>query len=124
MDSGPILLAAPNVSEGRDAAAIEAIGGAFSPARLLDVHADPDHGRSVFTIAAAQGLMSHALLSGAREALARLDLGRHRGLHPHVGVLDVAPVVYTRHETRAAATAEALMAAALIGVELDVSVLS
>lgn len=123
MASAPILLAAPNVSEGRDAAAIDAIGAAFGPARLLDVHADPDHGRSVFTIAAAQGVMSQALLSGAREALARLDLGGHRGLHPHVGVLDVAPVVYTSPETRAAATAEALTAAALIGEELEVPVL-
>ena len=44
------LLAIPNVSEGRDRAAIEAIGAAFD-GRLLDVHSDPDHHRTVFTLA-------------------------------------------------------------------------
>ena len=44
------LLAIPNVSEGRDQAAIEAIGAAFN-GRLLGIHSDPDHHRSVFTLA-------------------------------------------------------------------------
>ena len=48
----PVLLAVPNVSEGRDPEVIRAIGAAFAPARLLDTHSDPDHGRSVFTVAA------------------------------------------------------------------------
>src|SRR5438094_9629037 len=43
----PLLLAVPNVSEGRDRATIDAIGAASAPAQLLDVHVDPDHGRSV-----------------------------------------------------------------------------
>ena len=48
------LLAVPNVSEGRDQAAIDAIARAFD-ARLLDVHSDPDHHRSVFTLAGEPG---------------------------------------------------------------------
>ena len=88
-------MAVPNVSEGRDAAAIEAIGAAFAPARLLDTHSDPDHGRSVFTLAGAAGRAR----AGARERRSR---GRrahrpdraHAGDHPHVGAIDVAPVVY------------------------------
>src|SRR5438874_411990 len=36
MSGRPILLAVPNVSEGRDAPTIEAIGAAFAPARLLE----------------------------------------------------------------------------------------
>src|SRR3954466_7904194 len=118
----PILIAVPNVSEGRDAAAIAAIGRAFAPARLLDTHSDPDHGRSVFTIAGPQGKLQRALVNGAREAIACIDLTTHRGDHPHVGAIDVAPVVYLNEELRGAACAEALTAAAGMGDELDLPV--
>src|SRR4051812_10017520 len=118
----PILIAVPNVSEGRDAAAIAAIGRAFAPARLLDTHSDPDHGRSVFTIAARQGELARALVNGAREAIARIDLTTHRGEHPHVGAIDVAPVVYLDEGQHGAACAEALTAGALIGDELGLPV--
>src|SRR3954453_5302782 len=114
----PILIAVPNVSEGGDAAALRAPGRAFAPARLLDTHSDPDHGRSVFTIAARQGELARALVNGARAAIARIDLTPHRGDHPHVGAIDVAPVVYLDEEQHGAACAEALTAGALIGDEL------
>src|SRR3954471_19252162 len=117
-----MLVAVPNVSEGRDRRAIAAIGAAFAPARLLDTHSDPDHGRSVFTLAARQGELARALVAGAREAVARIDLTRHSGDHPHVGAIDVAPVVYLDDAQRGAACAEALTAAALIGDELELPV--
>jgi glutamate formiminotransferase / 5-formyltetrahydrofolate cyclo-ligase len=120
--AGPLLLSAPNVSEGSDASAIDAIGSAFSPAALLNVHSDPDHGRSVFTLAAPQGVLAQALLGGAREAVARIDVSAHPGIHPHVGAIDVAPVVYLDDERRGPAVAEALTAAALIGDELELPV--
>src|SRR3954462_7038699 len=118
----PLLLGVPNVSEGTDAESIAAIGAAFARARLLDTHSDPDHGRSVFTLAARQGELARALVNGAREAVARIDLTSHRGDHPHVGALDVAPVVYLDEEQHGAACAEALTAAALIGDDLDLPV--
>jgi glutamate formiminotransferase/glutamate formiminotransferase/formiminotetrahydrofolate cyclodeaminase len=115
-------MAVPNVSEGRDAARIAAIGAAFAPARLLDTHSDPDHGRSVYTLAAPQGELARALVNGARAALEQIDLTRHTGDHPHVGAIDVAPVVYLDEAQRGAACAEALTAAALIGDELELPV--
>jgi glutamate formiminotransferase / 5-formyltetrahydrofolate cyclo-ligase len=118
----PLLLAVPNASEGRDRTTIDAIAAAFAPARVLDVHSDADHGRSVFTLAARQGEIGAALVGGAREAAARIDLHRHGGIHPHVGALDVAPVVYLDRASRGPAVAEALTAAALIGDELDLPV--
>ena len=118
----PLLLAVPNVSEGGDAAKIAAIADAFAPARVLDVHSDADHGRSVFSLAARQGEVAQALLAGARPALTRVDLRAHAGLHPHVGALDVAPVVYLEAAARGAACAEALTAAALIGEQLELPV--
>jgi glutamate formiminotransferase / 5-formyltetrahydrofolate cyclo-ligase len=112
----------PNVSEGRDLATLEAIGRAFSPAHFLDLHTDPDHDRAVFTLAARQGDMAQALIGGARSAIARIDISAHTGIHPHVGALDVMPVVYLDEERRGAAVAEVLTAAAVIGEDLGVPV--
>lgn len=118
----PLLLAVPNVSDGRDHAVLEAIERGFAPARFLDLHVDPDHNRAVFTLAGNQGELARALVGGVRVALERIDLTRRGGLHPHVGALDVLPVVYLDEERRGAACAEALTAAALVGDELDVPV--
>jgi len=110
------LVAVPNVSEGRDEAVLDAIGDAFSShADVLDRSADPDHHRAVFFLAGAPGQLHRALATGAAEATARIDLRRHDGLHPRVGVLDVAPVVFLEEEQRGAAIAEALLAADAIG---------
>ena len=116
-EASDTLLTIPNVSEGRDGAAIAAIGAAFCSrgARLLDVHSDPDHHRSVFTLAARRGEIAPALVAGAREAIRRIDLREDRGSHPHVGVLDVAPVVYLDRRMRGAACAEALVAGEELG---------
>jgi glutamate formiminotransferase len=115
------LLAVPNVSEGRDHAAIDAIATAFD-ATLLDVHSDADHHRSVFTLAGTPGQLAAAVRTGAEEATARIDLNRHRGVHPRVGVLDVVPVVYLRDADRGAACAEALVLADLLATELNLPV--
>lgn len=112
-----MLLAVPNVSEGRDAAALDAIGEAFAAggARVLDRHTDPDHNRAVFTLAAEPGALHAALATGAQAAIERIDLTRHAGLHPHVGAIDVAPVVYRTPQQRGAAAAEALALADALG---------
>lgn len=122
MADRPLLLAAPNVSEGRESKVIESIARSFGAARVLDVHSDADHGRSVFTLAAAQGELADALVEGGRAVLGQIDLRRHEGVHPHVGALDVAPVVYLSESERGAACAEALTAAGRIGGELGVPV--
>ena len=108
------LLAVPNVSEGRDATAIQAIGAAFD-ARLLDVHSDPDHHRTVFTVAGEPGLLAPAVRDGALAAIERIDLAGHVGLHPRVGAVDVAPIVYLDEADRGAACAEALVLADMLG---------
>jgi glutamate formiminotransferase/glutamate formiminotransferase/formiminotetrahydrofolate cyclodeaminase len=111
------LLAVPNVSEGRDHDALDAIGNAFAAggAQILDRHEDPDHNRAVFTLAAAPGILHEACAAGAREALERIDLSAHAGLHPHVGAVDVAPIVHRTPDQRGAAVAEALALADLLG---------
>jgi glutamate formiminotransferase/glutamate formiminotransferase/formiminotetrahydrofolate cyclodeaminase len=118
-----LLLAVPNVSEGRDAATLDAIGSAFaSGARLLDRHEDPDHHRAVFSLAGEPGTLSAALIAGAAEAVARIDLRGPRGQHPHIGAIDVVPVVYLSEAQRGAACLEALVAADRLGRELELPV--
>lgn len=109
-----MLLAVPNVSEGRDSAALAAIGQAFGEG-LLDVHSDPDHHRSVFTLAGRPGELWPHVLAGARATIERVDLRRHEGVHPRVGAIDVAPVVYLEEVDRGAACAEALVLAEELG---------
>jgi glutamate formiminotransferase/glutamate formiminotransferase/formiminotetrahydrofolate cyclodeaminase len=89
---------------------------------VLRTHSDPDHGRSVYTLAGRQGELARALVNGAREALATIDLTRHAGIHPHVGVVDVVPLVHLDDARRGAACAEALTTAALLGDELGLRV--
>jgi glutamate formiminotransferase len=115
------LLAVPNFSEGRDVVLIEAIARAFDT-RRLDLHSDPDHNRTVLTLAGAPGELAYAVLAGARRALELLHLSRHQGAHPRIGVLDVAPIVYLEESGRGAACAEALLLADLLGTELELPV--
>jgi glutamate formiminotransferase len=116
-----VLLAVPNISEGRDRSTLDAIGAAFGPG-LIHASADPDHHRSVFTIQGEPGALAEAVVSGAKEAIARIDLTRHEGAHPRVGAVDVAPIVYLDATHRGAAVAEALVLADRLAAELDLPV--
>jgi len=120
------LLAVPNFSEGRDDATIDALGHALTrggDVDLLATHRDPDHNRCVFTLAGAPRTLAPALLEAARVAVERIDLTRHEGVHPHVGALDVAPIVHLDQATRGAACAEALVTADLLARHLDLPIL-
>src|SRR4051812_19626836 len=88
------LESVPNFSEGRDAATIEAIAAALAAhARLLDVHSDADHNRSVFTLVGSADQLADSLSAGVGEAKARIDLRTQTGVHPRVGAADVVPIV-------------------------------
>jgi glutamate formiminotransferase len=112
-----VLLTIPNVSEGRDEPVIAQIAGAFAStgARLLDVHADADHHRSVYTLAGDTETIVSALVAGARACTELVDLREQRGGHPHVGALDVAPIVHLDVARRGAACAAALVAGEELG---------
>jgi glutamate formiminotransferase len=118
-----VLLAVPNVSEGRDRDAIERIQAALRAApALLDVHSDPTHNRSVFTLAGEAEALRNGLVGGARATVDSIDMRTHQGAHPCVGALDVCPVVYLREIDRDAARQDALDVAETIGGELGVPV--
>ena len=117
-----VLLTVPNVSEGADPSVLDELVAATRPLHLLDVHSDPDHGRSVLTLAGRQGEVAPALARLAEAAAGAIDVSAHPGRHPHVGALDVAPVVYPHDDRRGAACAEALTAAGLIGADAQIPV--
>ena len=118
-----VLLSVPNISEGGDEGLMEKVERAFVPALFLDIHADADHGCAAYTLAAEQGRLSEGLVSGAAAIVEHVDLTRHKGLHPHVGALDLMPVVYLDEAQRGAACAEVLAASGRIGAELGVPVI-
>ena len=119
-----VLEAVPNVSEGRDAACIDAFGRALAAhgCTLLDVHSDSDHNRSVFTLVGGPQALADSLVGGARKVIEHVDMRVHDGAHPCVGALDVVPIVYLRGEDRELAHDEALAVGNRLAGELDLPV--
>jgi glutamate formiminotransferase len=119
-----VLEAVPNVSEGRDARVIGAVEAAFArDAAVLDVHADVDHNRSVFTLVGDNAELVEGLLAGVARAVELIDLRRHDGVHPRVGVADVVPLVPLVADEMAEAIGAAREVARRVGEHLELPVL-
>jgi glutamate formiminotransferase / 5-formyltetrahydrofolate cyclo-ligase len=121
----PLLECVPNVSEGRDPLAVEAIADAVRAvpgARLADVHADPDHNRSVFTFLGPPRAVEEAAQALAAAVFARVDMREHHGIHPRIGALDVLPFVPLREVAMEDAVAIARRAGERLGREHGVPV--
>jgi glutamate formiminotransferase len=117
------LESVPNFSEGRDRETIDALALALSgPAELLDVHSDPDHNRSVFTLVGDDDALAAALVAGVACARERIDLAKHAGAHPRIGAADVVPIVGLEPGDRERARECALVVAGRIGAELQLPV--
>jgi glutamate formiminotransferase len=117
------LESVPNFSEGRDAGTIEALRSALSDhADVLDIHSDPDHNRSVFTLVGDDTSLVESLLAGIACARERIDLREHEGAHPRIGAADVVPIVALAPRDRERARDCALRLADRIGNELGLPV--
>ena len=117
------LESVPNFSEGRDHAVLAELEESLSrPARLLDVHTDWDHHRSVFTLVGSGPELVETLLGGIARAAERIDLRRHEGAHPRIGAADVVPLVPLRPEHEPAAREAALALGERVGAELGLPV--
>ena len=117
------LESVPNVSEGREGGTLAALAQAFSsPARLLDVHSDWDHHRSVFTLVGSGEELVETLLSGIAVAVQRIDLREHEGAHPRIGAADVVPLVPLEFEAEPDARRAALALADRVASELGLPV--
>jgi glutamate formiminotransferase len=97
MSAPPRLFeAVPNFSEGRDAEKISRIAGsvrAVPDVRILNLHSDPDHNRSVLTFIGGEEPLLQASVALARACATEIDLTTQSGVHPRMGALDVLPFV-------------------------------
>ncbi|HPC75003.1 MAG TPA: glutamate formimidoyltransferase, partial [Syntrophales bacterium] len=91
-----VLECVPNFSEGSDERILSSIADALRAVkgvRLLDVCRDPDHNRTVFTFIGDPGAVEAGAAAACDRALDRIDMCRHRGVHPRIGAVDVVPFV-------------------------------
>jgi glutamate formiminotransferase/glutamate formiminotransferase/formiminotetrahydrofolate cyclodeaminase len=119
-----LLECVPNFSEGRDDAVIDAIAAAARApgVALLDIHRDRDHNRSVLTLAGAPAALVEGVFRAVREAVQRIDLSKHAGVHPRIGAADVIPFVPLEGATMELAVETAGRAAERIARELAVPI--
>jgi len=120
-----IIECVPNVSEGRDRRLIDRLAGAVrsvAGVRLADIHADPDHHRSVFTFLGAPAAVEAAAYALAEAALRAIDMTAHRGIHPRIGALDVLPFVPLREMSMAEAVAIAHRVGRTLGTRFELPI--
>lgn len=120
-----LVFSAANVSEGRRSHVIAAIAAAVCtrPAvRLLDLHSDPDHNRSVFSVAGPPAAMSDALFALIQGAAQHIDMECHEGQHPRIGAADVVPFTPLQGSTLAQCRDLARGLCARVGGELQLPV--
>ena len=117
------LESVPNFSVARDEGVVAALADAVAArARLLDVHVDADHNRSVYTLVGSGEQLVGALLAGIRLAVERVDVREHEGVHPRIGAADVVPLVPIRPEDELRAREAALDLAEKVADELELPV--
>ena len=115
----------PNFSEGTDPTTLDAIAAAFEDHGgiwLLDRTADPDHQRSVFTMAGYPGPAMIALEHAVGVAIERIDMRVHHGRHPRIGAVDVVPFVPLGETTMEQAVEGARRFAATIAERFELPV--
>ncbi len=120
---GGVLAAAPNFSEGRDPAFGEAVAAAYSDAGCDVAHAtaDPDHHRCVLTVLGSAAALVDGSAAALAAALERVDMRRHRGVHPRVGAMDVLPFFpVAGRDTAEAESAAASAAKRLAGMGVPI----
>jgi len=83
----------PNFSEGEDLTVIEDIVSAVKTAKVLNLHSDPDHNRSVVTFIGEPEAVKQAAFDLTQRAMQLLDVNQHQGAHPFIGVVDVIPFI-------------------------------
>ena len=120
----PLIECVPNVSEGRRADVIAALGSALAGPgiHLLDRSSDASHNRTVYTFAGEPDPLRDAVLRLFAAAVDAIDLQTHDGIHPRIGAVDVVPFVPLHGATMEDCVALAKSTAALVAERLRVPV--
>jgi len=86
----------PNFSEGQCPEIIQSIADAIisvDTARILDIHSDRDHNRSVISFISKPEQAVEAGFRAIKKAWELINMASHRGVHPRIGACDVFPFV-------------------------------
>jgi glutamate formiminotransferase len=91
-----LLACVPNVSEARRKDVIQAISDSISSVRgvrLLDITSDTQNNRTVFTFVGLKAAVRKGALALLETAIEHIDIKRHQGDYPRMGIVDVIPFV-------------------------------
>jgi glutamate formiminotransferase/glutamate formiminotransferase/formiminotetrahydrofolate cyclodeaminase len=125
MDVDRIVECVPNFSEGRNQTTVRALVNAVESVPgvwLLDHTMDRDHHRSVLSFAGEPDAVVEAAFRTIRVATDRIDLRKHKGVHPRVGATDVVPFVPLRGATMQDCIHLAKQLGQWVGTELEIPV--
>jgi glutamate formiminotransferase len=119
-----VIECVPNLSEGRNVDTVEQIADVVrnEGCRVLDIHVDADHNRSVLTIVGSHGDVVRGIVSMVEAAIALIDMRRHEGAHPRIGAVDVVPFVPLGSSSLVQCIAAAKETGAAIGETLGIPV--
>jgi len=88
-----IIECVPNISEGRDEEVVRQIFAVLKGVEVKNIHVDPDHNRSVVTFFGTPQNVEKAAFNMTLTAMQLLDIDKHEGVHPYIGVVDVIPFI-------------------------------
>jgi glutamate formiminotransferase/formiminotetrahydrofolate cyclodeaminase len=121
----PLVECVPNFSEGRRSGVLEKIQAAISGvpgAKVLDLHSDPDHNRSVITFVGSPEAVEEAAFQMIKKAATLINLDKHEGEHPRIGATDVVPFVPISNISMAECVELAYRVGERVGKELGIPV--
>lgn len=125
MSQTPLFECVPNFSEGRNELVIDSIRTAIEKVegvKLINIHADADHNRSVFTMLGCPVPLKEAAFQATRAAVSLIDLRNHEGRHPRIGAADVVPFIPVRNACMQDAVDAAIETGFRIATELSLPV--
>ena len=125
MPDSPLVECVPNFSEGRRSDVIQALVkciGDVPDVRMLDVHSDPDHNRSVITFVGSPQAVVEAAYHAVAEAARHINMEQHQGQHPRLGATDVVPFVPISGVTLEDCAALARQLGERVGRDLEIPV--
>ncbi len=97
-----VLMAEVNISEGKDQALIKAIAEmllAKDNLIVMEVNADANHNRTVYTYRGNPKVVLEATKQLAKMAIDAIDMTKHTGSHPRMGAVDVVPFIPVKDVT-------------------------
>ena len=92
----PLIECVPNISEGRNQDIINQIVDSITQNKncsVLSVEPDADYNRTVITIAGSPDEVYNAAYRLIESAVGLIDMTKHQGEHPRLGVVDVCPFI-------------------------------